>query len=200
MHNYIDSGALTASQNASNISVIHEGAEHDFYSHFFSATDLDDGAYATAATLTGPAAQSDVWHWVLANAVRSGVQGYVRRHLEWKNGFFKIVIYYNSTATGGDIVWRYGVSPHVPGTAFAITHNQEAVAAPASTSGVYMQEFNNATLSGSSGVNHSNPSVMVTVSRVGNDASDTNTGDVNLYGIELIYREARSRVGGGVSR
>ncbi len=196
MHNYAQ-GKPTESQLNSNFGVVYQALDNDIYTYWWHANEMSDANFGVAASLALPVSDSTPPSWQLSPAVSMGVCGTVRRHQEWRNGFFKIRVYYSVDVTGGNILWKCGVGCHKEATAFSISYVEEAVSAPVSTNGVYVQEFNNATLAAASVINPATHLVQVGVGRHGDGGTDTATGTVNIYGVELVYVEQQSRAGGG---
>lgn len=198
MHNLVMAGNPTDAQHISNIEVMVRSIDHEIYTYHFNAEMLGEGGFASAATYAAGGTSASPGRWELANAVTSGVKGFVRRHHEWRDGFFSINIYWRTTATGGSVVFSVCVDPVVASDAFAITESQFTVPAPAVAAGMKVTNLTSASLALASRINASNLGVIAIVSRVGGDAADTNTGTVNIYGVEIVYQEARRMVGGGV--
>lgn len=190
MHNLVVGGGLSDSQQSSNIDIINTACDSDHYTYFFSPEALAEGGFASAATY-GANTSTSPSLWVLANAVTSGVKGFVRRHKEWKHGYFLIRLYWRSNVASNNVLFSVAVDPIVPSEAFATSLTNFTVAASATATGMKVTELNSAALAAASQVTPENLGVMVVVSRVGGDALDTNTGDVYIYGIEIEYVEAK---------
>jgi hypothetical protein len=195
MHNFTVSGNPTQSMTAANVDVIENACNADFFTHFFSADNLGDGNMGTVAlrstgTINAPP------YWSLLNGNTSGVTGYVRRHREWKDGFFKMRLHWNSTVADGSVVFDAIIYPIPNVTTFDSDTSNFNTVPPSSTAGLTVSEWISASLAEDSRINASRHGVYVGVQRRGGNPSDTCTGDVRVYGIEIEYIEARRRVGG----
>lgn len=198
MHNLVLAGNPTDAQHVSNIEVISRSIDHEIYTYHFNPEMLSEGGFASAAAYVA-GSSTEPSYWELADGVTSGVKGFVRRHHEWRDGFFSVNLYWSSDAANNEVVFSVCVDPIVPSTAFATSAASFTVSATSSATGMKTNTLSSATLAAASRVNAQHLGVLLTVSRLGADAADRNTGTARIYGVEIVYHEARTMVGGGVS-
>lgn len=197
MHNLVLAGNPTDAQHISNIEVMSRCIDHEIYTYHFNADMLSEGGLAAAATYSA-GASTEPSRWALVNASTSGVKGFVRRHHEWRDGFFSVNLFWRNTVASGNVALSVCVDPIVASESFALSASSFTMPISSVTAGMKMTELTSASLAAASRVNANNLGVLVSVSRVGGDAADTNTGSLYIYGVEIVYHEARRMVGGGV--
>lgn len=198
MHNLNVGSQLTRSQEHTNWAVIENACSRDMYNYWLSAEMLSDGGHASAATYT-VATLTMPSHWVLPDAVISGVTAYVRRHEEWKAGSFKIKLHWTSDVAGNSVRIGTGVVPVEPDTTYpALQLYANLPGGPGVADEITVTEFNTSGLSVMSAITPLHCGVRVDIRR--GTAGDTNTGDVKIFGVELIYFETQRVVGEGFLR
>lgn len=198
MHNLNVGSQLTPAQEHANWTIVEQACSRDIYSYWLNAEMLSDGGHAaaatyTAATLTMPS------YWLCADAVVSGVTAYVRRHEEWKAGSFKIKLHWTSDVAGDSVRIGTGVVPVTPAAAYpSLQLYANLPNGPSVANYVLVNEFNTDGLSQMSAIDLSHCGVRVDIRR--GTAGDTNTGNVKIFGVELIYFETKRVVGEGFLR
>lgn len=193
MHNLSTTSVQVESVASTNITVIDTGLDSVVYRHWCNAASLDD--MAETGTPTYHIGNKGVYapRWTLPNGVVSAVGFYAPRNPCWIFGAFGVVVHYDSSSTSGSIDWRIYVTPIqdltvAAGPVVSITADSPTVANATTT-----EEFVTSDISSASQIDKQHVGVVVAVGRDG--STDTNNGDVNIYGIELIYREKRRMYG-----
>lgn len=193
MHNFALTGFENPSVMSNNMTVIDAGLDGVVYRHWCNAASLDD--MAETGTPTYHIGNKGVYapRWTLPDGVVSAVGFYAPRNPCWIFGAFGVVVHYDSSSTSGSIGWRIYVTPIqdltvAAGSVVSITADSPAVANATTT-----EEFVTAEISSASQIDKQHVGVVVAVGRDG--STDTNNGDVNIYGIELVYREKRRMFG-----
>ncbi len=194
MHNFNVSGNPSASQNVTNLNILEESCNNNSYSHWVNALGLYDTSGATFASfITGVNRVPP--HWLLTNGNSSSVGFYVRRHGDWKYGSFDVVVHWSTSVASNNVYFGVKVDRYrevdivIPGTSKAT-----AVAAGA-VDAIKMTRFVSSEVRIDSLVDRSCSGIYVHVSRDGGNVLDTNTGDVSIYGVDLIYNETKRVIG-----
>ena len=193
MHNLSTTNVQVESVASTNITVIDVGLDSVVYRHWCGAGALDD--MAETGTPTYHIGNKGVYapRWTLPNGVVSAVGFYAPRNPNWMFGAFSLLVHYDSSSTTGSIGWRLYVTPVVNLVTAAGSVVSETLSSPTVANATTTAEFITADLSSGSQIDKQHVGVVVAVGRDG--VTDTNNGDVNVYGIELIYREKRRMVG-----
>lgn len=196
MHNFNTTNVQSESALSTNMQIIDTALDNEIYHYWACAAMLEDcGDTASPTYRTGDFTIGIPSHWRFADGVSSGVCIYVRRHPEWRNGVLGVVAHYSTTAIDGDVRWRATITPIKDNTTPTATTIGLAKSPPLSTGKITTVELKDSTMSESALIDPSHIGILVSVGRNGGAASDTNTGVVWLYGIDIIYRETKRVVG-----
>ena len=125
----------------------------------------------------------------------SSVCFYVKRHGEWRDGVLSVVPHYSVDTIGGDIAWQMSISQITNLTAASPVTTEIVRAAPVTANVITTVDLGDALVSQTSGIDGRHIGVMISIGRVCDSVSDTNTGQVKIYGADLVYKEARRVVG-----
>lgn len=120
---------------------------------------------------------------------------YVKRHGEWRDGVLSVTPHYSATVAGGNIRWQVSIAKVANLTASDVTTTGLTRLAPITSGVITSVDLSDALVSPTSGVDKQYIGVMVSIGRDQDHADDTNTGDVHLYGADLVYKESRRVVG-----
>jgi len=192
MHNFSTTGYAADSVMASNMGIINQGFDNVLYQHWVNASEMDDMQDAATPSYFLGSIGTYPPYWRLQDGKSAAVGFYVPRNKEWRCGSFSLVVHYSVSVGGGDISWKARVTPVTNNAAPSATLVTFAESAPATASVFASKELISADLSASSQIDASHVGVLVSLGR---GDTDTNTGNVHIYGIELVYREARHVVG-----
>lgn len=199
MHNFNLTTVPTASQNVTNLSILEESCNNNSYSYWFGANDLfDSGAARFATFVTGTS--SVPAHWLLVNANSSGIGAYIRRHQDWKYGSFDFKVHWSSSASSGNVVFYATAEPTTALSAFPSATNCSFTVAAGTADIPQVDTLMSASLRQESLIERSKMGIYVRLSRIGGDAADTNAGDIAIYGIELVYNEAKRVIGDAIKK
>lgn len=197
MHNFSTTGSQAEPVLSNNMGIIETAYNNEAYHHWVNASEMEDAGDAASPTYrTGTMSPVVPAHWRLANGVISSLCFYVKRHGEWKDGVLSVVVHYSSTVAGNDIRWRVSVVPITDLTTPTITTIGQAKAAPTVVDVITTVDLSSSLLTPTSQINTGHIGAYITVGRTGNGATDTNTGVVYVYGVDLVYKESRRVVGG----
>lgn len=192
MHNFSTTGYAADSVMASNMGIINQGFDNVVYRHWINASEMDDmqDTFSPSYFLGSVGAYPPYWR--LRDGFATSVGCYVPRNREWRCGAFGLVVYYSVSVGGGEISWKARITPVTNNAAPSATLVSFTENAPSTASVFTSKELISASLSASSQIDASHVGVLVSLGR---GDTDTNTGNVHIYGIELVYREARHVVG-----
>lgn len=196
MHNFYVTGNASISMLNTNMNLLEKACDGGFYKVWSSSDDLNDGGAAAAPTRVAGVLNQLPPSWSLQNAATTRVCGYVPRFVGWENGAFSMTVHFGTGVIGGDIAFRYTVQPIKADVATNATALQAVVPAPAATGTISTVTFHTAELNTMSAINRSHIGVMFSIGRSGADASDTCTGAIRIYGVELTYHEIKRATGG----
>lgn len=199
MHNFNLTSTPTASQSATNLSILEESCNNNSYSYWVDANGITDAALASSALLIAPTS-TDPSSWTLTNGVTSGVCFYVRRHNDWKYGSFDLNVHWSTNANSGNVLFSATAAPITHQTAFPTPSACNFTVAVGDRLFPTLNLLSSAALRQASLIERSKMGIYVILSRIGGDAADTNTGDVSIYGIELIYNESKRVIGDAIKK
>lgn len=131
--------------------------------------------------------------WTLPDGDSCEVGAYIPCNRDWIYGVLSVVVHYAASSTSGNIDWFINISPVVDLTAASRSSVIETIAPPTVADVTTTATFNTASIASGSEVGKQHIGVVVSVGRRG--GSDSNSGDVYIYGFELIYKEKRRTFG-----
>ena len=194
MHNFALTGFENASVMSNNMTVIDQALDSVTHRVWVGASSMDSMNSATFPTYH--VGSSGVYgpRWNLPDGVTSEIGFYYPRNNDWIFGVLSLVVHYSASSTSGTIDWKVYITPITnltvaSGTVVNITGETSPTVANAITT----KEFNTAAIAATSQVGREHVGVAVTIGRRG--ATDSNNGDVYIYGVELVYKEKRRMVG-----
>lgn len=193
MHNLALTGFENPSVMSNNMTVIDKALDSVAHRVWVGASSIDSMNSATFPTYH--VGSSGVYgpRWNLPDGVTSEIGFYYPRNRDWIFGVLSLVVHYSASSTSGTIDWKVYITPITnltvaSGTAITSSENSPTVANAITT-----KEFNTAGIAATSEIGKEHVGVAVTIGRRG--ATDTNNGDVYIYGVELVYKEKRRTVG-----
>lgn len=199
MHNFNVSSNPTVSQSVTNLNILEESCNNNSYSHWVNALGLYDTAGATFASfITG--ANRVPPHWLLTDGNASRIGFYVRRHGDWKYGSFDVVIYWSTSAANNNVLFGVKVDRFNETDGVVAGTQEDTVVAAGAVDTIKMTKLISAQVRQDSLIDRSYSGIYVHVARTGGDALDTNTGDVSIYGIDLIYNESKRVIGDAIKK
>lgn len=199
MHNFALSLNPSLSQLRTNLEIVEQAVSADMYRHWVGIGEMENSTFAIAATKTA-AASGIPGHWLLPEgAGATGVVFNVPKHPEWKDGMVWVTIFYGVNGTSaGNIVWRIDHNTYEEGTAFAgfTVQNLGALAAPTTSGTIHKLDLVNLTSSthGYAKINPETIFMRFRIGRLANDASDTNTNGVRIFGAVVNYKESKRQL------
>jgi hypothetical protein len=199
MHNFNLTSIPTPQQSVTNLSILEESCNNNSYSHWVGASVLHDNGSGTFATYVA-ATSTTPEHWKLVNAATSGVGFYVRRHSDWEYGSFDLNVHWSTDVGLNNVVMSVTATPFISGSTVPAVTDCPFTVAAGIRNAIVVTKLSSAALRQSSLIDRSKCGIYVRLSRVGADGSDTNTGDVSIYGIELVYNEAKRVIGDTIKK
>lgn len=195
MHNLDTNPRQNVSEVSANLALLETGLDSCSYETWCPATALEDAQLSVAATyMLG--SKSMPSYWELLDGVYSGVCYYLKRSPVWYHGALSVEIHYTSDAASGDVVFDVQMSPVLDGEDFSTPISREVVATMGDTANYpHSAMLDSTSIRTDSFLDASRMGMLVTVGRVGTSSDDTNTGDVKLFGINIIYHETKRTIG-----
>jgi hypothetical protein len=198
MHNFSTTGSQAEPTLSNNMAIIETAYNNEAYHYWVGASEMEDAGDTTSPTYrVGDITTGFPHKWRFADAFVCSVGFFVKRHGEWRDGVVSVVPYYSSTSASGAIRWRVSIVPIANLAAPIVTTVGITKNSPAVTGAITSVDLSDATISLTSQVNTAHIGVYVTIGRSGTHADDTNTGVMDLYGVDLVYKESRRVVGSG---
>jgi hypothetical protein len=199
MHNFNLTTIPTASQSVTNLSILEESCNSNSYSYWVSAGDLyDDGSTVFSGFNTGTSTVPS--HWLLRNGGSSGVGFYIKRHNDWKYGSFDIRPHWSSTVANGIVKMLVKVDTFTQGSAATAGSSVAQLFTVGSANVINTTLMQNSATRIDSLTDRSKIGLYFHLQRDGSAILDTNTGDVGIYGIELIYNEVKRVIGDAIKK
>lgn len=161
--------------------------------------EMYDGGAATFSKFSAASSTTPV-SWVLIDGVTSGVGCYIRRHGDWLDGSFDLKVHWSTDANGGNVVFSATIEPTTEQVAFPTATACDFTVVVGTQLLPKLSTLMSASLRQESLIGRQHMGVYMRLNRVGGDAADTNTGDVSIYGIELVYNERKRVVGSTIKR
>lgn len=196
MHGIVTAGNLTRAQQEANARLMDEAASYTAYSYWIPASEwlYQSGTVVLVAPST---TNPPYWQFYEGQAARLGA--YVRRHREWRNGYFIANMHWSSLAGKNvDVRWNLSIDPvpMKPTSATFPTISPQGFTLTAITVGtIIVDELSSASLNALSRITPKHSGIMVSIGKEANTAADTSTVDREFYGLELIYVEKGKQTG-----
>lgn len=194
MHNFALTGFENPSVMSNNMAVIDQALDSVVHKVWVGASSMD--SMNSAKFPTYHVGSSGVYgpRWNMPDGVTSEIGFYYPRNNDWIFGVLSLVVHYSVSSTSGSIDWKLCIAPITNLTvASGTVVNLAGEAAPTVASAITTKEFNTSDIAATSQVGKEHVGVAVTIGRRG--ATDSNNGDVYIYGVELVYKEKRRTVG-----
>ena len=139
-------------------------------------------------------ATNSAQHWIMADAVTSGVVCTIRKPDTWLSGTIRTILFYSGSAAGN----AFRINARIQ-----IARVGDLLTAP-----TYATNFN-ANIGGPTAINtimevdnqqgapigQADDLIMLALNRIGADANDTNAGDMYFLGRLLVYTEGAREIG-----
>lgn len=200
MHNLDTNPRSTVSELSANLALLEAGLDEVSYNTWCPASVLEDAQVSVSPVYTLGSTNNPPY-WAMPDASYTAVSYHLRRRSTWYLGALSVEAHYMVKSGGGDVCWHVGITPLVNATAVAAPTFREVVLAAGDTSTVpYVAILDSADIRIDSNIDQSRLSLLVTVGRLGTSVLDTNSGDVELNGINIIYHEAKRTIGVKYSR
>lgn len=193
MHNLALTGFENPSVMSNNMTVIDKALDSVAHRVWVGASSIDSMNSATFPTYH--VGSSGVYgpRWNLPDGVTSEIGFYYPRNRDWIFGVLSLVVHYSASSTSGTIDWKVYITPITNLTVASGTGITSSENSPTVANAITTKEFNTASIAATSEIGKEHVGVAVTIGRRG--ATDTNNGDVYIYGVELVYKEKRRTVG-----
>lgn len=198
MHNYKVTSDPTRAQLKTNLEVLGQAMDDDLYKIWVPASAMTDAALAASAVGTAASTVNNIpYHWLLADAVTSGVNIVIPVHPQWKDGIYFVTVFYGVDGTSaGDIQWRIRSLEYANGDTFgALTSAAPVKAAPTVADTMNKLDLtNSASTAGWMKLTPGEVAIQISIDRLGGNANDTNTDDVRLFGAIVNYKETNHQL------
>lgn len=175
--------------------LIDEAISYSAYSYWLGAADL---TYQSGkVTFTAPTT-SNPPYWLFFEGDAGVISTYVRRHREWRNGYFTAVLHWMAAESGTDAKWRISIDPVPlkPTAATLPTANTVPVATTStSATAMMINEISEAGLNVYSKISALHSGIFFTIGKTAAPTGDTMTVDRKLFGVELLYHEKSKQSG-----
>lgn len=203
MHNYRINPSITPDEAYRNQLAIEDAVNSTAYNYWIPAKDFDlqqstyvPTFYAAARSWAGEPA-----HWELGKLGGThGVTAYIRRMPGWKDGYLIARAHVGVDTIGGNVVYGVSFNPLVSAVVYGATYSTMTRSVNASINTI---ETRNLWLDTSGGITNTycmispaNIGAILRIQRRPTNGSDTATGDVRLYGVEICYVEGNRNIGG----
>lgn len=196
VHNFSIALNPTLTQLRSNLEVLEQAVSEDMYRVWVPPGNMVNGDLAVAATYTDATATIPE-HWELTEAAGSiGVQWLLPVHPQWKDGVFWYTVYYATNGTSaGNVLWRSEYQVLQNGTALGSFGGATPVfAAPTVAGQIYKLDLYNDATAALWPLTAGDIAIKCRVGRGPNNASDTHTDDIQLFGVVVHYKESRRQL------
>lgn len=195
MHNLVTAGNINKIQSEANLRLIDEAVSYNAYSYWLGANDL---VYQSGTvTFTAPSTTNPPY-WTFYEGSAGVISTYVRRHREWRNGYFSVILHWMADESGTDAKWRISVDPVPlkPTTATLPTASTVAATLTSTSSTAMMvNEVIDSTLNVKSKISALHSGIFFTIGKIKSPSGDTMTVDRKVFGVELVYHEKSKQSG-----
>ena len=196
MLNLVTADNLTESMKSGAMRRIDESLTNVAYSHWLAASEL---SYVSGTpVLSAPSIANGPGYWTFHEGASGYVGAYIRRPVDWRDGFVYAKLHWSAAEASTDAVWRFGATP-VPllplsATVPALGYELFTVTSESATA-MMVSNLKSGDLNTSSTINSKHSGLAFYLGKHATPSGDTMTVDRRVYGIEIIYLERDKRAG-----
>jgi hypothetical protein len=198
MHNVIVGGNNTDSMKDNAMSALDNAVSNIAYSHWLSAAEFQ--YISGTPVFSAPSLSLGPPYWQFYEGSAGYVGAYIRKSVEWRDGFVSLNLHWWADEASTDAVWSIAITP-IP-TSYASATIPDATAnlilvpvTSSSATALQISSIEYDTINDTSQLDSKHGGIYVIVGKRASPTGDSMTVDRRLYGVELIYNEDTKRSG-----